>query len=89
MYKKDGKGNVLFSVKTDGRVSRAAVAGDFTGWKLTPMRKQKDGTFAVSLAVSAGRHEYKFILDGNWKHDPDVRDAVHNSYGSLNSVVTV
>lgn len=89
MYKKDAKGKVSFSIKCDGRVSKAAIAGDFTGWKPTAMRKQKDGTFSVSIAVPAGRHEYKYILDGNWTHDPDVRDAVHNSYGSLNSVVTV
>lgn len=89
MYAKDAKGKVSFSIKADGKVSKVAVAGDFTGWKPSAMRKQKDGSFKVTLAVPAGRHEYKFILDGNWTHDPEVNEAVHNQYGSLNSIAVI
>ena len=30
------------------------------------------GEFSATLELPEGRHEYKFIVDGEWMHDPDV-----------------
>jgi len=83
------KGSVSFKVRTNGNVSKVAVAGDFNGWKPIAMRKLKDGSFVVTVDVAPGRYEYKYVLDGKWIHDPDVPGVITNSFGTLNSVVFV
>jgi len=53
------------------------------------MRKQKSGDFVRILQLPAGAYEYKFIIDGIWKHDSDHDNHTLNSLGSLNSLVVV
>jgi 1,4-alpha-glucan branching enzyme len=68
------------------------VCGDFNDWHPTCLRmigNADDGLWEKRLILPAGRHEYKFVVDGNWLHDPDARENVSNIYGSLNSVVEV
>jgi hypothetical protein len=36
-----------------------------------------------------GRHEYKFVVDGQWLPDPNAQANAFNAYGTLNSVVEV
>jgi 1,4-alpha-glucan branching enzyme len=90
MYAKGKQtGTIQFAVK-GGRDTRAAsLAGDFNGWRPVPMRRQKDGTFSVTVRVPPGRYEYKFVLDGDWVHDTDVVDTVMNPHGTFNSVLVV
>jgi 1,4-alpha-glucan branching enzyme len=68
-----------------------AVAGSFNNWdfKRTPMQKSDGGAWKAKVAVPPGRHEYRFVVDGQWTSDPNARESVDNAYGSNNSVVTV
>lgn len=81
------KGSTKFSVKPASGAKQVGVAGDFTDWKPSAMRKQKDGSFAATIAVPPGAHEYKFVVDGQWIVDPDNSKWAMNSFGTLNSVV--
>ncbi len=48
------------------------VAGSFNGWNTTshPMRLE-DGTWVADVRLPAGRHAYKFVIDGGqWLADP-------------------
>lgn len=45
------------------RASSVALAGDFTGWEMKPLRREGD-SWALSLEVPPGRHQYIFILNG-------------------------
>jgi 5'-AMP-activated protein kinase regulatory beta subunit len=81
------KDTVKFTAKVAAQTKSAALAGDFNGWKPVAMKRGKDGAFSVTVAVPKGRHEYKFILDGDWVHDPDVAEVVTNRYGTFNSVL--
>lgn len=83
------KGSISFTTTPRGSVKRVALAGDFSGWEPVAMRKQKDSSYSVTVDLTAGRHEYKFILDGQWVHDADVPAVVHNRFGSLNSIAMV
>ena len=65
------------------------LAGDFSKWQPVAMKKQKDGRFAVSLAMKPGTHEYRFIVDGQWVADPDHSLWAPNPFGTFNSVVEV
>lgn len=80
------KGQLKFVFKAADGAKQVALAADFTEWKAAPMKKQKDGSYALTVAVPAGTHEYKFIVDGNWVVDPDNNKWALNSYGTLNSV---
>ena len=41
------------------------------------------------LELPEGRHEYLFVVDGQWLPDPNAKESVANPYGGRNSVLTV
>ncbi|MEW6427514.1 MAG: isoamylase early set domain-containing protein [Thermodesulfobacteriota bacterium] len=65
------------------------LVGDFNGWDpaASPMRRFKDGTFKKSLKLKGGRHEYLFLVDGQWWNDPANGNRAANPYGGENSVI--
>jgi len=90
MYTKGRKkGTIRFKVRAGAGTGKAAVAGDFSNWKPVSMRRQRDGSFAATVLVPPGRHEYKFILDGDWAHDTDVPEVAMNCHGTFNSVAVM
>ncbi len=80
------KGEYRFVYKPAEKVSKVSIAGSFNQWKPQAMRKQKGGEFAVSMPLSAGYYEYKFIADGTWVNDADNGAYTFNPYGTVNSV---
>ena len=81
------KGSIRFSIKPAAGARQVELAADFTGWKPTALKKQKDGSFAGTFDVPDGHQEYKFIIEGQWIVDPDNSHWALNAYGTLNSVV--
>jgi len=81
---------VLFSY-SDPNADVVFLAGDFNGWNENDIQLEKDSTglFTVKLRLKDGRYEYKFIVDGVWKEDPDNPNKVPDPYGGYNSVVEV
>jgi len=53
------------------------------------IRHKDDHCWEKRLALTPGRHEYKFIVNGVWIHNPDAPENVPNCHGTLNSVVEV
>lgn len=51
---------------------RVSLAGDFNNWDAEdmPMYKGSDGVWYLSVSLSPGRHEYRFLADGVWQDDP-------------------
>jgi len=87
MFTKGRKtGTVRFSFQCTSGAEKVHLAGSFSQWKPLTMRRQKNGSFALTVAVPAGTLEYRFIVDGNWITDPDNDSYVPNPYGSVNSV---
>ena len=82
--------NVTFTL-LEPNAKQVALTGDFNGWAsdATPMTRYGDGHWEATIALAPGRYEYKFVVDGNWKHDPLARVNVWNQNGSLNSVAQV
>ncbi len=64
------------------------LVGDFTHWQkhAIPMQKGKDGIWTAALELSAGKHTYRFIVDGEWRDDPECTLRVPNPYGSQDMV---
>jgi len=68
-----------------------SVAGTFNNWDVSrnPMRKGKGGLWRCVVSVPAGRHEYRFVVDGEWISDPKAAASAPNPHGSSNSVLEV
>ncbi|HTL54800.1 MAG TPA: glycogen-binding domain-containing protein [Candidatus Limnocylindrales bacterium] len=64
------------------------LAGDFTHWQQAPipMQKGKDGLWSASVELPPGKHNYRFIVDGEWCDDPECTLRVPNPYGGENMV---
>ncbi len=67
------------------------VAGSFNGWKpdKTPLTPLGNGHWVGDLTVKPGRHEYLFVVDGQWLPDPNAKETVQNPFGGRNSVLIV
>ena len=67
------------------------VAGSFNDWKpdTTPLVALGNGRWKGDLKLRPGRYEYLFVVDGQWRPDPNARDSVQNPFGGLNSVFLV
>ena len=75
------------------------VAGTFNDWKpdATPLRPLlPNGKWAGTLQVPLGRHEYKFVVDGQWCCEPGCEHehrgcpkCVQNDFGTMNRVLNV
>jgi len=88
--KKSAKNKVQFQLNAP-EAKRVALTGDFKKWaaKGVPMRKSKDGTWKANVELQPGRYEYKFIIDNEWRHDPNNGNTIQNAVGSLNSIIEV
>ena len=51
------------------------VAGSFNGWKpdTTPLMALGNGRWKGDLKLGPGRHEYLFVVDGQWRPDPNAK----------------
>ncbi len=83
--------DVIFVLEYSG-AEHVYVCGDFNDWDPASLRMVGNadaGLWEKRLNLPPGRYEYKFVVDGNWLHDPDARENVPNLYGSFNSVLEV
>ena len=69
------------------------LAGDFNQWdtRSTPMKRKKDGSFAVTLSLEPGRaYQYRYVVDNcRWVSDLRADDMVHCSFGNCDNSVAV
>ena len=69
---------------------KVVLSGNFNAWDESAFTMQKvDGGWETCLSLDAGRYEYKFIVDGEWMHDPSIPQTVKNQYATLNSVYEI
>jgi len=65
------------------------LCGDFNQWSPTSLRMIRHGTsghWEKRLTLAPGCYQYKFVVNGEWVHDPKATENVLNNYGSINSV---
>jgi hypothetical protein len=80
--------NHTFVLKGYGNAKTVFLAGDFNDWNpgRFPMKKQGD-QWVFSLHMSAGKHVYKFIVDGKWIRDPD--NKLWDDNDNQNSIIWI
>lgn len=64
------------------------LVGDFTGWNKAPiaLTRGPNGVWLTRIGLSPGTHRYRFLVDGEWRDDPDCSVRVPNPFGSEDSV---
>jgi 1,4-alpha-glucan branching enzyme len=70
---------------------KVCVAGSFNEWKpeQTPLVSTGNGRWVGQIPIGPGRHEYLFVVDGQWIPDPNAQESVRNPFGGTNSVLTI
>jgi len=88
--------HVPFSCFAPGAMS-VFLAGSFNTWSRDedPMFQAGYGVWALTLKLPPGRHEYKFIIDGQWLCDTDCAGhgkcphCIPNGLGGFNRFIDV
>jgi len=62
------------------------LVGDFTHWQERPINLQKgaDGVWRAAVPLPPGTHHYRFVVDGEWRDDPECVLREPNPYGGEN-----
>ena len=72
-----------------------AIAGDFNGWvpdKGVRSLIESEGPERVwtkILTLPPGTYEYRYIVDGEWREDPENPQRVPSALGGRNSILVV
>ncbi|GAB0091827.1 5'-AMP-activated protein kinase subunit beta [Sergentomyia squamirostris] len=73
--------------KWDGGGRQVYISGTFSGWQTVPMVRSH-GDFVTIIDLPEGEHQYKFLVDGEWRHDPKLKN-IDNDLGNKNNLVSV
>lgn len=67
------------------------LVGDFTHWQRMPiaMKKRPDGVWGAAVELAPGTYHYRFLVDGQWRDDPECTVQVANPFGTQNMVCQV
>ena len=74
-----------FAFSAPGAVS-VQLVGDFTHWQQRPINLQKgpDGVWRATVEMEPGSHHYRFLVDGEWRDDPECALRAPNPFGGEN-----
>ncbi len=76
-----------FSITAPDALS-VMLVGDFTHWQEKPigMTQQEGGVWTATVELPPGTYHYRFLVDGQWRDDPECTVRVPNPYGGENCV---
>jgi chromosome partitioning protein len=79
----------------DALASDVRIAGDFNGWvpdKGVRSLIEAEGETRIwtkILHLAPGRYQYRYVVDGEWREDPDNPEGVASQVGGRNSILVV
>jgi 1,4-alpha-glucan branching enzyme len=82
---------IEFALRTPAD-SAVVLVGDFNDWNpaATPLHRDSDGVWSVTVPLRPGRYRYTFIVDGtSWRRDPAAPPALEDDFGAPTSVITI
>jgi len=87
---KTKKRRVIFSLEA-ADAQKVILGGDFNQWNANahPMKKDESGVWKRVLMLEPGRYEYKFLVDGQWRNDPNNDQTCANCFGTHNNVLVI
>ena len=71
--------------------TQVCLAGDFNNWDIQslPLERNQNSQWEITIQLSPGRYEYKYLVDGSWFDNIPGVEKVWNSYGTQNCVIYV
>ena len=81
---------VTFSLEAT-QAKEVILTGDFNNWdpKIHPMKTDGNGLWNKTVMIPPGKYEYKFLIDGDWKEDPQNAQTCPNCFGTQNSIINL
>jgi len=79
----------------DEQANDVRIAGDFNGWvpdKGVRSLIESEGQTRVwtkILRLAPGTYQYRYVVDGEWRADPENPEAISSAVGGRNSVLVV
>lgn len=66
------------------------ITGEFSEWSPAgiPLSPEGPGAWTATLRLAPGEYQYRFIVDGDWRDDPEA-PRVQNGLGGTNSLLRV
>ncbi len=76
-----------FTLRAPG-ASNVALVGDFTHWQERPiaLKPVGGGLWKARVSLAPGTYHYRFLVDGEWRDDPECTLRVPNPFGTENAV---
>ncbi|MFQ6103564.1 MAG: AAA family ATPase [Candidatus Glassbacteria bacterium] len=67
------------------------LVGDFNVWNPDEgyMSEDERGVWSITLPLTPGKYNYKFIIDGDWVTDPNNPSSEKDEKGNVNSIVRI
>jgi 1,4-alpha-glucan branching enzyme len=68
-----------------------SVAGSFCDWRTGShaLKRNGSGGWTTTIPLPPGRYEYRFVVDGEWRDEPQCIERVPNPFGTENCVLHV
>ncbi len=79
----------------DSTASDVRIAGDFNGWvpdKGVRSLIESEGETRIwtkIILLNPGTYQYRYVVDGEWREDPDNPEVSSSAVGGRNSVLVV
>ena len=91
LAKKSEKEKVKLSFNPNGeKYKTMQFAGEMNGWNPSAGNMNHvEGIWQAEILLNPGVYQYQFVVDGNWKLDPNNPDSIDNNIGGFNSLLTI
>jgi hypothetical protein len=79
-----------FEIEAPG-AQEVCVVGCFNDWDPTanPLKRTQSGTWRGTVSIEPGEHQYRFVVDGEWRDDPVNTLRCWNEYGTENCILII
>ena len=66
------------------------LVGSFNNWdpEARSLKQNSSGVWSTWMMLEPGRYEYRYVVDGTWRNDPEA-DHCPNAYGGQNCLLVV
>ena len=86
----DDKGTVL--ILTAPEAKEVFLTGDFNHWQVNERSKMEfrdGGSWVKRLQLKPGAYKYRFVVDGQWRQDPQNPHYQINHFGLIDSLLEI
>jgi 1,4-alpha-glucan branching enzyme len=85
-----GHVRVVFELPSSVWADRISLTGDFNEWRENDivLQQTRSGVWQAAVDLPLGtKHQFRYVVDGQWCTDSHADGTSDNSYGSQNSMI--